>query len=235
MSRTARLWPFIALAGLVLIAMLAAGLQGRPTPNGAGITPAPAPTFTVSQPPSSGFPVADDVEPNPFFQVLANVVLLGLLVLLAVAALALLVIAIRALARAWRARPLRRTDGDGVGAVREGGAAIGADEHIDTRSVQRGIAAALHDVDERPRPADAIVAAWLGLEQSAADAGAARGASETPGEFALRIITRREGLSVDARTLLGLYQRVRFGDHDADETDRAAARRALRRIEEGWR
>ena len=83
--------------------------------------------------------------------------------------------------------------------------------------------------------ADAIVAAWLGLEQSAADAGAARGKSETPGEFALRVITLRDGLSRDARTLLGLYQRVRFGEHDADEADRAAARRALQHLEEGWR
>lgn len=235
MNRAARLWPVIALGGLVLVAMLAAGLQGRPTPNGSGVMPEPAPTFSASPPPTSGLVPAEQGEPNPFVQLIANIILVGLLALLALALLALLAVAARALVRAWRARPLRRAGGDDVGEVHAAHALADPEDPVDTRSVQRGIAAALRDVDERPRPADAIVAAWLGLEQSAADAGAARGKSETPGEFALRVITLRDGLSRDARTLLGLYQRVRFGEHDADEADRAAARRALQHIEEGWR
>ena len=62
--------------------------------------------------------------------------------------------------------------------------------------MQRGIAGALATIDERATASDAIVAAWIGLEESAADAGVKRAASETPGEFVVRIITLRPGLSL---------------------------------------
>lgn len=220
------------LVGLFAIVMLAASVQGTPT-----ITPPdlaridgerfepPDPTTT---PDGSPTPLPDPGSD------LAEVIIGAVFLIVALAAAILIAfLVVRALMRAWRDRPLRRRDDGGADFELPGGEA--GEHDAAAPAIRRGIEGALRSIEDRATPTDAIIAAWVGLEESAADAGLTRGRSETPAEFALRIITRRVGITDAATDLLRLYERVRFGGHRADEADRAAARAALKTIEEGWR
>lgn len=228
----------VAGAALVTVAallMLLAGVQGTPqfrsspqpqVSSTAELAPEPSPS-------ASGEPLPElpaDADPG-----VVRAVILALLGLVAVALLALLVVTVtRALRRAWENRELEVREGAVVAAASAAGAAAG-EAQPDAEVIQRGIAAALQRLDVPAAPADAIVAAWVGVEEAAADSGVVRGRSETPGEFAVRIIARRAALDADARRLLALYERVRFGGYNAAEADRTDARRLLERIEQEWR
>jgi hypothetical protein len=80
-------------------------------------------------------------------------------------------------------------------------------------------------------PGDAVVAAWLVLEEAAAEAGSAREAHQTPTEFASSVLARHD-LDIEALDRLrGLYQRARFGTGSmVTEADVAAAAEALETI-----
>jgi len=234
-KRTWRLLlPLVAITGLFATIMFAAAAQGLPQfgeweQGGAGITNEqvePAPT-------ESAPPPLEPPEDSPLLAIIGFI--LAAVVLAAVLAMVFFALRmlIRYLRELWRDRPLARQTAAqvdsalGVGAV--------ADVEPDEATIRRGIAEALRTIDERPVPGDSIVAAWVGLEESAADAGAGRGANETPGEFTVRIVGRRAGIAAEVVALLSLYEQVRFGGHQADESDRAAASAYLRGIEEGWR
>lgn len=228
-------WLIGAVTGLFLVVMLAAALQGAPRISPITSTPEPLPAEPLPEISATPSPTPT-LPPEP--SIVAGVlgaIMLAVLILLGLVGVVLLILwAVRALIRAWRNRPLQRRDGDSVGFAMAEAPSV-ADPHVITTVIQRGIAGALQQIDSRPVPTDAIIAAWMGLEESAADAGLTRGRSETPGEFTVRIITWRTGISADAKILLRLYERVRFGGHVADEEDRATARAALRSIEAGWR
>lgn len=219
--------------GLFFIVMVATAVQGTPSINFAPTEPRDAAT----PPPvldESPMPVGTPLPKNPASDIIGATIGFVFLALAAVAAILILVLVVRALMRAWRDRPLQTQDGDATDfEVQE--QAVDAEPDVAAPVIRRGIQGALRTIDERSVATDAIIAAWVGLEESATDAGMIRGASETPSEFALRIITGRSGISDAARELLRLYERVRFGGHVAEEHDRDAARTALRRIEEGWR
>lgn len=219
------------LVGLFAIVMLAASVQGTPTITPPDLARIDGERFEPPEP-----TMTPDGSPTPLPERgsdLTEMIIGAIFLIFALVAATLIVtLVIRALMRAWRDRPLRRRD--------DGGAAFelsGEDSPEDAAApaIRRGIEGALRSIEERTTPADAIIAAWVGLEESAADAGLTRGRSETPAEFALRIITRRAGITDAATDLLRLYERVRFGGHQADEADRTAARAALKTIEEGWR
>lgn len=222
-----------AVIGLFLIVMVAAAVQGRPT-----IELAPSePLDPVTPPPlsdESPMPVGTPLPENPASDAIGATIGFIFLALAVVAVTFLLILLVRALMRAWRDRPLRNQDGDATDFDLQE-QTVDAQPDVAAPAIQRGIQGALRSIDERPIATDAIIAAWVGLEESATDAGLTRGVSETPSEFALRIITRRSGISDAARDLLRLYERVRFGGYVAEEHDRDAARTALQRIEEGWR
>jgi hypothetical protein len=211
--------------------MLAASVQGipritppdlaRPSDNGFDL---PEPTGTPTDMPL----------PKPESDLLENVIRIVFLLVVVAAAVLIAILIIRMLMRAWRERPLRARAGGDVDAEAAGETAA-PEADAAAPAIRRGIDGALRSIAEGATPTDAIVAAWLGLEESATDVGFSRGRSETPSEFALRIITRRSGITHAANALLDLYERVRFGGHDADEEDRAAARAALETIQEGWR
>ncbi|MDE3133564.1 MAG: DUF4129 domain-containing protein [Acidobacteriota bacterium] len=93
-----------------------------------------------------------------------------------------------------------------------------------------GIELALQALDEEREPADAVVRAWLGLQQTAEQSGIVRGASETPTEFAARVLTRAFADAQPLHTLLRLYLRTRFGDHPVTANDVSAVRDALQRL-----
>ncbi|MGM7677421.1 DUF4129 domain-containing protein [Microbacterium sp. A94] len=220
-----------AVGGLFLLVIFAAAVQGAPTIN-PPVFPAPsAPTFTE---PAQPMPTGSAAPlPETGSDIVGAIIGTIFLILAALAVIAVLFLVVRALLRAWRDRPLRAQPGSDTGhdLVEEPTA---EDTAAAAPVIRRGIEGALKLIDERAIPADAIIASWVGLEESAADAGIARGMSETPAEFAIRIITQREGISDAADALLRLYESVRFGSYVADEQDRDTARTALKTIEEGW-
>jgi len=222
-----------AVVTVAALLMLLAAVQGMPRfrsvpPSQITQTAEPEPP----EPTATGEPLPE--LPAGADQGAVRTVILILLGLVAAALLALLVVAVvRALRRAWENRELDEREGAVVAAASSGAGAVEAQP--DAAVIQRGIAAALRGIDLPAVPGDAIVAAWVGVEEAAADSGVVRGISETPGEFAVRIITRRSAIDADARLLLVLYERVRFGGYAATETDRAEARRLLERIEQEWR
>ncbi|KRA23131.1 hypothetical protein ASD65_00885 [Microbacterium sp. Root61] len=116
----------------------------------------------------------------------------------------------------------------------EVGADVSAAEPDVAPAVRRGIERALDILDEEREPADAVVQAWLGLEDAASASGAARSAAETPAEYAARIVGRFDADQAAVEQLLTLYQDVRFGAHPADAASVDTARRSLVRLRASW-
>lgn len=106
---------------------------------------------------------------------------------------------------------------------------------VDAPAMRRGISGALAALSESVMASEAIIAAWIGLEDTAREAGIRRAVTETPAEFTLRLIVRTEEIREPAEVLLRAYERVRFGGLIATEEDRERARIALGQIEDGWR
>lgn len=101
-------------------------------------------------------------------------------------------------------------------------------------ALARGIERALTVLDTHPDPQNAIVEAWLGLQQSAEDSGLSLRASETPAEFTVRVLAREQSIDAELATLLALYQDVRFGDRPVTASEIEHARSALRTIQDVW-
>ena len=79
-------------------------------------------------------------------------------------------------------------------------------------------------------PRNAIVAAWLQLEDDVAAAGWPRYAAETPAEYTGRVLAAA-GLAPDAvHTLASLYREARFSSHHLGEAERERATAALRAV-----
>ncbi|MGT2426545.1 DUF4129 domain-containing protein [Amnibacterium kyonggiense] len=185
------------------------------------------------QPVEAPTPVEPSVTPPPRGQGpphldVSSAVGTILLVLAALVGLALVLLLVRLIVGSLRGR--RRRLG------LPGAAALDADDSriADAPTVLRGIAAALVAFTEDREPGDAVVRAWLGLQQAAEDAGFARSPAETPTEFTGRVLSRTGADRTALRTLLGLYLRARFGDVVITAADETAAQRALRALETSW-
>lgn len=219
----------VALLGLGLVAStIAAGpLQaGRPRwlPTSGNLPARPA----APVPGPSGAPTPapqDHVSPALLQQwllwaALAAIVVAGILVYL--------------LRRALRRSGLRSEARDGrLSPVTPSAPPPRTDEPV-APVVARGIERALQVFDDVREPKDAIVRAWLGLQDAAEASGASRRPAETPGEYTTRIITRFGTDRGAALTLLDLYQGVRFGGHPADGATVELARACLTRLRDSW-
>jgi hypothetical protein len=89
-----------------------------------------------------------------------------------------------------------------------------------TTSVVQRVEKALQEFTEHPQrpPRDAVIAAWLALEEAEP-----RKPHQTPTEFT-------EKLGVDATVLRNLYQRARFGHEEVTAEQARQAQRELSRI-----
>lgn len=225
----------VAITALFAIVMFAAAAQGRPQ---FGAWPLDGPVQEPREEAASPLPMdtSPPIEPpadSPLATIVGTVLAtLIIAVVLTVAFLGLRQL-IRFLRRLWRDRPLARQNAALTDTLPARGAMTDADP--DAAAIRRGIDGALRTIDARPAPGDGIVAAWVGLEESASDAGTPRASNETPSEFTARIIGGRAGVASDVRTLLALYEAVRFGGHDADEQDRQTAAACLRGVQAAWR
>jgi hypothetical protein len=137
---------------------------------------------------------------------------------------------------AYGSRALDRPSDEprGGSAVEVGEASTAGEEAVDAGTIRTAAASAQEEIDAHRDPGDAIVAAWVQLEEASARAGRARVPSETPGSSPADPAPEA-GLDGELETLLGLYESVRFGGERPDEAARATARRCLATIEEAWR
>jgi Domain of unknown function (DUF4129) len=113
--------------------------------------------------------------------------------------------------------------------------AMDSEARVDIELMRRVAGGALDRLRRREGgdPGDAVVLAWLALEEAAAESGTARRPHETPTEFTTSVLG---GLRVDVAALdelRGLYQRARFSRHAVTEDDVAAATAALDRVVDG--
>ncbi|MDR7380572.1 DUF4129 domain-containing protein [Promicromonospora iranensis] len=141
--------------------------------------------------------------------------------------LALLVIAlVTAVARKLLA--LRRQRIDTTPDNLTAGTATGSlGDAVDLPELQDAVSRALAHLDGHARPRDAVVAAWVALEEAAERAGAHRDPAQTPTEFAGTVLAATPAPPAAVTRLRTLYQRARFTDRPIDRPAVAQAREAL--------
>lgn len=122
---------------------------------------------------------------------------------------------------------------------REGGPQLSEETADDDRLPPAGTVlrrAASDALDQLERYAggskdDAVIAAWVAVEQAAERVGLARQPHQTPTEFTTTVLSGRQVDRDALHRLRGLYQRARFGSGSAlTDRDVAAAVNALRRV-----
>lgn len=100
-------------------------------------------------------------------------------------------------------------------------------DDVDLPELQDAVTRALAHLDGHARPRDAVVAAWVALEEAAARAGAHRDPAQTPTEFAGTVLAATPAPPAAVTRLRTLYQRARFTDRPIDREDVDQARQAL--------
>lgn len=94
--------------------------------------------------------------------------------------------------------------------------------------------AALSALSVRGASADAVVAAWLAVEEGAARSGVQRRRAQTATEFTVAVLRRTSADPNAIATLRGLYLRARFSEQPATEADIAEAASCVRTLAAGW-
>jgi Domain of unknown function (DUF4129) len=157
---------------------------------------------------------------------------LGAVLLWIVAAIAAFLVA-RLLWRLWTGRRSRSTPGQHSLAMGTT-SVIPVQPEPDPPALRTGIELALEALDEQRDPTDAVVRAWLGMQDAAEESGIARKPTETPTEFTSRIMSQSLADDRAVRTLLRLYLRTRFSDHPVTSDDVAVVRAALQELIRTW-
>ncbi|QFZ16670.1 DUF4129 domain-containing protein [Saccharothrix syringae] len=218
--------PRLALAlatgsALILVALAARGSSPVTyTDRTAALDDAPPPTA------SSVEPLNTDVEGSTA----AGSLLVFVIVLFAAAIIGAIALAV------YIATEVRRRRRSGTGRFSEAPDAV--DEHARPPEVlvQRATEA-LRVLRERANgpPGDAVIAAWLALEQAAEDSGQPRQGHQTPTEFTGALLARYRVDGDATTTLRRTYQRARFGTAEVTPADARVAAEALETIVRGLR
>lgn len=173
-----------------------------------------------SQPAPSGTPEAPPAQqPDPAdnrWVVLVLVTLVGLLIAV------LLTLAVRKLLSIRREPTDLDPDNLAAGTTTD---TLGDD--IDLPELQDAVTRALRHLEGHARPRDAVVAAWVALEEAAERAGTRRDPAQTPTEFTSTVLAATPAPPDAVTRLRTLYQRARFTDRPIDTTTVAQARTAL--------
>ncbi|MFI2295514.1 DUF4129 domain-containing protein [Isoptericola sp. NPDC019571] len=189
--------------------------------------PQPAASDPV-QPQMPGEIVPGD-QPPPSYDVITWIV-----VTLSVAGALLVAVLLWLLARRV-VRALATPEDDDADGLAPGHATTATMADLSLPELQDAVATALARIDDAATPHDAVVAAWVALEDAAARHGTRRDPAQTATEFTARLLTtrRQDGRAVpapDVDTLRRLYQHARFTDRPVHPDDVHAARTALSRI-----
>ncbi|MFC8798403.1 DUF4129 domain-containing protein [Promicromonospora sp. NPDC057138] len=100
-------------------------------------------------------------------------------------------------------------------------------DDVDLPEIQDAVTRALAHLDGHTRPRDAVVAAWVALEEAAERAGTRRDPAQTPTEFAGTVLAATPAPPAPVARLRTLYQRARFTDRPIDRAAVTQAREAL--------
>jgi hypothetical protein len=208
-----RLAVLLAVAGMLLLAVVVArGSSGIPVGQGVftGFESGGWSSSAIEAPPVSSPPIAIGLG--------ILLVLVGILALFTIAALLVAMVGWRR----WRMRRGMRL-------------ALSASDEVEPGQVwlARATRRAMSEMDRRVGgpPSDAVVAAWVQLEEAAAAKGTERKPHQTPTEFAERLLDDLVNDGDALRELKTLYHRARFGrPGSVTDRDAAAARSALERI-----
>lgn len=210
---------------LITVALVAAALAGPWDPQSRSTSPAPTSPRealpTVPPPPDPLQEKLRELDVQPWDLTWLGVVLLALVV----GGVGFLLL------RWWHNRPPVLED---EGPDEEGpdpGHVVGAppsQPHLPT------LLDGLDDADARLRaplrPQDAVIAAWVALEEAAGRSGVTRDPAATPTEFTVEVLDRTPADREATRRLLGLYLRARFGEEQTTADDVAAAATAVRTL-----
>ncbi|MBL0888931.1 DUF4129 domain-containing protein [Myceligenerans indicum] len=183
--------------------------------------PAEFPTIPPEPTPAASAPAPEEYLNSTAQDIIALV--LGLLCLALLAWLGV------ALGRRLRDRYV--PEGAGHEPTPAGTTAPGADPDLLAEAVRDAAERALERVERaRGVPRDAVVAAWVALEDAAAEHGSARDPAHTTTEFTTTLLATTSAPATDVATLRGLYQRARFTSRPVTDDDVAAAQAALAAI-----
>ncbi|MBP2320912.1 hypothetical protein JOF56_001297 [Kibdelosporangium banguiense] len=210
-----RLAALLAVGALLLLAVLAArGTSGIPVG-----TPAPGPP-TPPQVQGLPIPEAPSISSEPIaYGAIVLIILVGIAVLLGLAMLISMLTGIRLRRRQRRTRLQQPLDED---------SGMTGEQWLATVTKR-----ALAEMDQKMGgpPSDAVIAAWVRLEESAAETGTPREPHQTPTEFTAAVLA---GHTMDAEALgelKNLYHRARFGEPGSvTQADARRARSALEKI-----
>lgn len=100
--------------------------------------------------------------------------------------------------------------------------------------LRRGVAAARDLLDRIADPDDAIIRAWLALEEAAEASGVPRDPAATPTEFTVAVIDLTPADPTAVRRLLALYLHARFASDPSGPDDVREAKRCLFALAERW-
>lgn len=210
---------------LIGVAVVAAALAGPWSPPLAGpdapeldappVNPTPLPTIE----PDPLVEALNDLDVQPWDLTWLGV---GLLTLIGVAALYLVL-------RWARNRPPRTVEEPPDPADVVPGPAVDAADEVepDLDALRAGLDGAGAELRAPGRPADAVIAAWVALEEAAGRSGVARHPADTPTEFTVAVLDRTHAHRTATRTLLELYLRARFADERLTPDDVTAATTAV--------
>lgn len=150
-----------------------------------------------------------------------------------VLAVAVVLSALYLLVRLVRMIPRHRPEGMPDDAGVEPGQAVGPGVTPDLPALRDGVQGADAHLAGRVPPADAVIAAWVALEEAAGRSGVRRDPAATPTEFTVEVMDRAPVEPAAIRTLLVLYLRARFGTEPLGPDDVAAATAAVRTLARG--
>lgn len=109
-----------------------------------------------------------------------------------------------------------------------------AGKALTAQQVTDAVAEALLRLDQAGNPTDAVILAWLALEEAAARHGVNRDPAQTPTEFTADLLDRSAVPVADTVSLRGLYWRARFSDLETTAADQQQARQCLEHIARSW-
>jgi hypothetical protein len=104
----------------------------------------------------------------------------------------------------------------------------------DAPAVREGVREAQRLLDAVVDPTDAVLAAWVALEDAAARSGVPRRPADTPTELTSRVLAATEADEGAVTTLLGLYHRARFSVGGVGPEAVTEARRCLDLLAASW-
>ncbi len=100
--------------------------------------------------------------------------------------------------------------------------------------LRRGVEAAQRHLAAATGATDAVVSAWLALEEAAESSGVRRQPAQTPTEFTVRVLERTRADAEATTELLALYHRARFSTAPVGPDDVARASDCFTRIAASW-